>query len=87
MNKEVQQFITLCTICQACKYDTSAHPGLLQPLPTPDEVWVDIFMDFIEWLPKSQGKEVIWVAVDRLSKYAHFIALAHPYSAKDAAQA
>jgi len=29
MNKEVQQFIQQCTICQACKYDTSAQPGLL----------------------------------------------------------
>jgi len=53
INKEVQQFIWQCSICQACKYDTSAQLSLLQPLPIPEEVWVDILMDFIEGLPKS----------------------------------
>lgn len=37
-------------------------------------------MDFIEGLPLSQGKKVIWVIVDRLKKNAHFIALNHPYT-------
>jgi hypothetical protein len=37
-------------------------------------------MDFMEGLPSSQGKSVIYVMVDRLSKYAHFVPLKHPYS-------
>ena len=35
-------------------------------------------MDFIMSLPKSKGKSVIMVVVDRLTKYAHFCALSHP---------
>lgn len=40
-------------------------------------------MGFIEGRPKSKGKEVIWVVVDRLIKYAHFGALSHRYSTLD----
>lgn len=44
-------------------------------------------MDFIEALPKSEGKEGILVVVDRLSKYAHFLALTHPYTTSSVAKA
>ena len=38
-------------------------------------------MDFIAGLPKSEGKSVIMVVVDILTKYAHFCALFHPFKA------
>ena len=37
-------------------------------------------MDSIEGLPKVEGCSTILVVVDRLSKYAHFVCLKHPYS-------
>ncbi|XP_050889666.1 uncharacterized protein LOC127094949 [Lathyrus oleraceus] len=43
-------------------------------------------MDFIEKLPKSHGKDTIWVVIDRLSKYAHFIPIAHPFTVSKLAE-
>jgi hypothetical protein len=42
-------------------------------------------MDFIIGLPKSKGKSVIMVIVDRLTKYTHFYALSHPFKASTVA--
>lgn len=43
-------------------------------------------MDFIDGLPTSFGKRVIFVVVNRLRKAAHFMALKHPYTAMSVAQ-
>lgn len=43
-------------------------------------------MDFIEALPSAEGKSVIWVIVDRMTKYSHFLALKHPYTAEGLAE-
>ena len=55
--------------------------SLLQPLSIPSQRWEEVSMDFIMGLPKSEGKSVIMVVVDRLTKYAHFFALSHPFNA------
>ncbi|WVY94335.1 hypothetical protein V8G54_033423 [Vigna mungo] len=77
---------TLCEICQRNKYQALTPSGLLQPLSIPTQVWSDVSMDFIGGLPNAGGKDTILVVVDRLTKYAHFIAMSHPYTAKDVAK-
>ena len=37
------------------------------------------FNGFIPSLPKSKGKSVIMVVVDRITKYENFCALSHPF--------
>nr|XP_051214860.1 uncharacterized protein LOC127332582 [Lolium perenne] len=67
----VRDWVRACVTCQRNKTETLRPAGLLQPLDMPSQVWADISMDFIEGLPK----------------YAHFIALGHPYTAASVARA
>ena len=85
MKKDLKQYIKECDVCQRVKHENCRVAGLLQPLPIPSKPWLAMSMDFIEGLPKSQFKSIILVVVDRLTKYVHFIALSHPYTASKVA--
>jgi hypothetical protein len=87
MRRVVQEFVQACSTCQRNKLEHLLPAGLLLPLPVPTNVWSDISRDFIEALPWMHDKSVILTVVDRFSKYAHFIPLAHPYSTEIVAQA
>ena len=81
LKSNVQRFVEECLVCQQNKVETIKTLGLLQPLNIPSQCWEELLMDFITGLPMSKGKNVIMVVVDRLTKYAHFCALSHPFSA------
>jgi hypothetical protein len=74
-----------CLVFQQNKVETITTRGLLQPLSIPSQHWEEVSMDFITWLPKSKGMSVIMVIIDRLTKYAHFCALSHPFKASTVA--
>lgn len=80
MKVDIKIFIRECDTCQRVKSENVSPAGLLQPLSIPDRPWLSISMDFIEGFPLSMGYNVIWVVVDRLTKYAHLLPLKHPYT-------
>jgi hypothetical protein len=86
MKQDICKFVTECEVCQCNKGEIVKSPGTLQPLPIPPTIWKDISMEFITSLPKSGNKSVIMVVVDHLSKFSHFCALHHPFTASTMAQ-
>ncbi|KAL4383207.1 hypothetical protein GQ457_15G011330 [Hibiscus cannabinus] len=79
MRADVKKMVGECQDCQRMKSESLSPAGLLQPLPIPEQVFEDVSLDFINGLPRSNGKEDIMVVVDRLTKYGHFFSLLRQY--------
>ena len=84
---DVEQFVRSCDTCGRAKAPRHKRFGELQPLPTPDQPWESISMDFITDLPASEGYTTVLVVVDRLTKMSHFIPLTQLPAAEQTAEA
>ena len=67
MKATIVDFVQSCLVCQRNKWENLHPVRLLQPLPVPQQIWANVSMDFIEGLPKVQGKSVLMVVVDCFS--------------------
>uniref|UniRef100_A0A8R7PHM6 Integrase catalytic domain-containing protein n=1 Tax=Triticum urartu TaxID=4572 RepID=A0A8R7PHM6_TRIUA len=79
--KEHIKYVQSCSVCQQAKPERVRYPGLLEPLPVPDGAWKVVTMDFIDGLPSSGKFNCILVVVNKFTRYGHFLALSHPFTA------
>ncbi|GJS78340.1 putative reverse transcriptase domain-containing protein [Tanacetum coccineum] len=74
MKADIATYVSKCLTCARVKAEHQRPSGLLVQPEIPEWKWDNITMDFITKLPKSsQGFDTIWVIMDRLIKYAHFL--------------
>ena len=87
LKRDVAEYVSRCLTCQKSKTEHQRPPGELQPLDILEWKWDGISMDFVSGLPKTkQGKDAIWVIVDRLTKSAHFIPVCMTYKMEKLAE-
>jgi hypothetical protein len=80
LKHSVASYVQAYDVRQKAKSEHVKLPGLLQPLPVPHQSWIVVSLDIIVGLPKSNHHNAILVVIDKFSKYAHFLHLAHPFT-------
>ena len=76
MKKHVGDFVHRCLMCQQVKAEHQRPAGLPQPLKEAEWKWEYVTMDFVtHWPQTSRGHDMVWVIMDQLIKWAHFLAM------------
>jgi len=83
--KFIHRYVNHCDTCHHIKPIRHVPFGLLKPLELPHRPWGTISMDFITALPTSNGKDALWVIIDRLTNMGHFVTCQGTMHPKDQA--
>ena len=73
MVDDIMQYTKTCVICQQDKVEKAKVSRLFEPLPVSTRPWESVSLDFITHLPNVGEYDVIFVIVDRFSKYVTFV--------------
>ena len=87
LKRDIEEFVAKCPNVQHVKVEHLILGRLSQIMDVPTWKWEAINRDLFVGLPQTQRQnDFVWVVVDRLTKYAHFILVKCNYSAKDYAR-
>ena len=64
MREYIEAYVRGCPICAKAKRKNTKEQGKLQPLPNPMTPWHWTESDLVGPLPKSKGKDAIYVVID-----------------------
>nr|GEV14425.1 reverse transcriptase domain-containing protein [Tanacetum cinerariifolium] len=74
MKAIIAEYVGKCLTCSRVKAECQKPSGLLVQPEIPTWKWEKITMDFASKLPKTSNEhDTIWVIIDRLTKFTHFI--------------
>ncbi|GJW45593.1 putative reverse transcriptase domain-containing protein [Tanacetum coccineum] len=74
MKADIATYVSKCLTCLRVKAEHQKPSDLLVQPEIPQWKWDNITMDFVTKLLRTQsGNDTIWIIVDRLTKYAHFL--------------
>ncbi|GJY35322.1 putative reverse transcriptase domain-containing protein [Tanacetum coccineum] len=80
MKKDITVYVRKCLTCLKVKVEHQRSSGLLQQPEITEWKWEGISKDFVTNLARtSSGHDIIWVIMDRLTKYAHFLPMRKDY--------
>ena len=75
MKTDIQKYVAECDTCQRQKFEIVDPLGILQPPHILAQKWSEVSMDFITDLPTSEGKDIVFAVIERLTKHAHLISI------------
>ena len=87
MKRDVSDFVDRCLTCQQVKIEHQRPVDEIQPLKISIWKWEEVTMDFVVGLLVTISEyDLIWVAVDWLTKSAHFLPVKIGFSVRDYAR-
>lgn len=87
MSTTIHDYCRSCDGCQHSKASNHRPPGLLMPIPAPEEPWSTVTMDFITSMPRTpRGFDAVCAFVDKTTRRMHWAPLKGTASAPDVAK-